>query len=178
MDMIRCPRCAREIPDTSRFCRRCGCAIVWRAELMPPMPPIPQVAPKPTTLKPPTTPRTTKPKACTTGGGGGLFALLALGGMVCFVNYHAVMRPVVRPTPRVNVQPAIPRFPTDPPGHFNYTATPARGAPGRSPWLVPPPPMPQPPTVRIGPSQAPIYWGPYDQGRAWQDRRTRDNDDD
>ena len=32
MEMIRCPRCAREIPDFSHFCRRCGCAIVWRGQ--------------------------------------------------------------------------------------------------------------------------------------------------
>jgi hypothetical protein len=175
MDMIRCPRCAREIPDTSRFCRRCGCAIVWRAELMPPMPPIPQVAPKPTTLKAPVTPRTAKPKACSTGGGGGLFALLALGGMVCFVNYHAVVKPMERPAPRVNFQP-IPRFPTDP-AHYNYTPTPVRTSPSRSPWLVPPPPMPQPPSVRINPRQGPIYWSPGNQGRPWHDDRVRDNDE-
>jgi hypothetical protein len=27
MELVRCPRCAKEIPDVSRFCRRCGCAL-------------------------------------------------------------------------------------------------------------------------------------------------------
>jgi len=176
MDMIRCPRCAREIPDTSRFCRRCGCAIVWRAELLPPMPPNPQVAPKPTTLKPPATPRTITCKGSTTGGGGGLFALLALGGMICFVNYHAVVKPMERPVPRVNFQ-TLPKLPAVPPSHYNYTSTPVRTAPAPSRWPFPTPPMPQPPSVRINPPQAPVYWGPYGQPRGWHDDRTRDNDD-
>ena len=29
MELIRCPRCAKEIPDLSRFCRRCGCSVGW-----------------------------------------------------------------------------------------------------------------------------------------------------
>ena len=28
MDMTRCPRCAKQIPVESRFCRRCGCCVV------------------------------------------------------------------------------------------------------------------------------------------------------
>ena len=27
MDMVRCPRCAKQIPSMSRFCGRCGCAV-------------------------------------------------------------------------------------------------------------------------------------------------------
>jgi hypothetical protein len=115
-----------------------------------------------TTLKASTVQRTVKAKTTTTGGGSGLFALLALGGMICFVNYHAVIRPVVRPTPRVNYQPAIPKFAPGP-QYFNYTGAPARGSSVPPRWVVQPPPMPQPPSIRIEPSQAPVYWGPYGQ---------------
>ena len=31
MELIRCPQCAKEIPDVSRFCRRCGSAVAWGA---------------------------------------------------------------------------------------------------------------------------------------------------
>jgi hypothetical protein len=94
--------------------------------------------------------------------------------MICFVNYHAVMRPVARPATRVNVQPALPQFPPAP-RYFNYTGAPARTPSGRH-WVVPPPPMPQPRSIRVNPPQAPVYWGPYDQGHAWHDGRTRDDD--
>lgn len=33
MDLIRCPQCAKEIPDVSRFCRRCGSAVAWGAAM-------------------------------------------------------------------------------------------------------------------------------------------------
>ena len=33
MELIRCPQCAKEIPDVSRFCRRCGSAVAWGAML-------------------------------------------------------------------------------------------------------------------------------------------------
>jgi len=168
MDMIRCPRCAREIPDTSRFCRRCGCAIVWRAELLPPVIATPQEAPrKPITLNKPLTQRTLKQKSwrCqggSAGGGGGLFALLAMGGMICFVNYHAVVRPV-RPTPTVNF-PTPPTLPMIPRTHISATRVRTTPAPAR--WMMPPaPPVPSRPPVVIEPPQGPIYWGPYDQPR-------------
>ena len=32
MELIRCPRCAKEIPDSSRYCRRCGCTVGWNGD--------------------------------------------------------------------------------------------------------------------------------------------------
>jgi hypothetical protein len=96
--------------------------------------------------------------------------------MICFVNYHAVVKPMERPVPRVNFQP-FPKLPAATPPHYNYTSTPVRTAPAPSRWPFPAPPMPQPPSVRINPPQGPVYWGPYDQRRAWRDDRARDNDD-
>jgi hypothetical protein len=147
--------------------------------MLPPTLPTPLVSQKrPATLKTPaTSSRAARCKASTTGGGGGLFALLALGGMICFVNYHAVLRPVTRPASRVNFQPAIPTLPAIPPARYNYTSNPSRISPAPARWVIPPPPMPQPPSVRIDPPQAPIYWGPYDQSRAWRDGRTRSRDE-
>jgi len=123
MDMIRCPRCAREIPDFSRFCRRCGCAIVWRGQgggAAVTIPPIPAQSNRPTTLgsarqvktaKPP--PNRVKPSVRTSGSGGaGIFAIFAAAGLVCFVNYHAVMRPVSRPAVRHQHLSPLPAMPS------------------------------------------------------------------
>ncbi|MDB5323795.1 MAG: hypothetical protein JWN40_5426 [Phycisphaerales bacterium] len=138
MEMIRCPRCAREIPDFSRFCRRCGCAIVWRAQILPGMiPPLPPVqANRSTTLHNPRQTKAAKPAKpvvrSSGGGGAGVFAIFAAAGLVCFVNYHAVMRPV-RTTPRSGaVRYESPTIPTLPP-EVN------------TPFIVPPPPPSSPP---------------------------------
>lgn len=34
MELIRCPQCAKEIPDVSRFCRRCGSVVAWGASTL------------------------------------------------------------------------------------------------------------------------------------------------
>lgn len=34
--LIRCPRCWKHVPDTSKFCRRCGSALVRAAPVPPP----------------------------------------------------------------------------------------------------------------------------------------------
>jgi hypothetical protein len=124
MEMIRCPRCAREIPDSSRFCRRCGCAIVWRTQRVPAaavaFPPAVQPS-RPATLNTPrqATPASNpKPTVRSSGSGGaGVFAIFAAAGLVCFVNYHAVMRPMRPPTRtgtvRYESSPATPVFPPD-----------------------------------------------------------------
>jgi len=138
MEMIRCPRCAREIPDFSRFCRRCGCAIVWRGQIgAAAIPPIPaQVNRGAVTLgsgrqakpvtKPP--PNRVKPSVRSSGSGGaGIFAIFAAAGLVCFVNYHAVMRPVSTPAVRYQL-PAMPEIGV------------AEGEEVSAPYLAPPPP--------------------------------------
>jgi hypothetical protein len=150
MEMIRCPRCAREIPDFSRFCRRCGCAIVWRGQIgaaaaaaAVAVPPIPTQVNRAITLgsslqakpvKPP--PARVKPSVRSSGSGGaGIFAIFAAAGLVCFVNYHAVMRPVSTP-PRVRYQqiPAMPEMP-------------AEREEVSSPFVVPP--LPAPPSYPV-----------------------------
>jgi hypothetical protein len=122
MDMIRCPRCAREIPDFSRFCRRCGCAIVWRGQIgAATVPPLPATINRTITLgsprqtsgvtSPPAIP--VKPSVRTAGSGGaGIFAILAAAGLVCFVNYHAVMRPMSAPAQRSVRYESEPMFPS------------------------------------------------------------------
>jgi hypothetical protein len=145
MEMIRCPRCAREIPDFSRFCRRCGCAIVWRAQIAPAsiVPPLPHVqAHRVVTLSPPRQAKPAKKPAVRSSGGGGagVFAIFAAAGLVCFVNYHAVMRPVMRtPPPRMGTvryqSPSMPPLPPD------------LNAP---PFLAPPPPPSYPKPLRSG----------------------------
>lgn len=173
MEMIRCPRCAREIPDFSRFCRRCGCAIVWRGQFgAPAVPPIPPVAVqpgRPTTLgnsrsvkavKSPT-PARVKPSVRSGSGGAGIFAIFAAAGLVCFINYHAVMRPVSAPT-RVRYQqiPPMPEMPAEREDIAPYLApTPAPAYPqvppqrnASSSWSrryvpQPPPTVPMPRTA-------------------------------
>ena len=125
MEMIRCPRCAREIPDFSRFCRRCGCAIVWRGQFgapaIPAVPPVALQPSRPTTLgssrqvKAVKSPAArVKPSVRSGSGGAGIFAIFAAAGLVCFINYHAVMRPVSAPT-RVRYQqvPPMPEMTTE-----------------------------------------------------------------
>lgn len=150
MEMIRCPRCAREIPDFSRFCRRCGCAIVWRGQIGAATIPafsnqsFGAAAPT-TTLKKPRETCATRAKAPTVrssgGGGAGVFAIFAAAGLVCFVNYHAVLRPVpapVRSTPAYQT-PAFPEVTTVPP---SYSA-PMRSSAVSSRRYVPTYPMPR-----------------------------------
>jgi hypothetical protein len=127
MDMIRCPRCAREIPDFSRFCRRCVCAIVWRGQVgaAVTIPTIPAQSDRPTmlgsarqvkTAKPASPPPTrVKPSVRTAGSGGaGIFAIFAAAGLVCFVNYHAVMRPMSAPRVRYPQTPSMRAMPAEP----------------------------------------------------------------
>jgi hypothetical protein len=146
MEMIRCPRCAREIPDFSHFCRRCGCAIVWRGQFSGAaagVPPVVEQPYRPTTLGSgrqvkavkASPPARVKPSVRSSGSGGaGIFAILAAAGLVCFVNYHAVMRPVSTPA-RVRYQqiPAMPEMPAE---REDITA---------APYVVPQPPPSYPP---------------------------------
>ena len=115
MELIRCPRCAREIPDSSRFCRRCGCAIVWRNQTTALVAPVPAAGfpTEPMRQSRPTTTAAGRPKTPPTrrsggGGGAGVFAIFAAAGLFFFVNYHVAMRPAMAPRPAPVVTPFSP----------------------------------------------------------------------
>jgi hypothetical protein len=112
MELIRCPRCAREIPEASRFCRRCGCAIAWRigppnVDVAPPAPPR-----RPPTVEKPLAKRVPV-RVCKTssGGGSGIFTLLAVAVFIFFARYHATTRPMTPRTPAAPMLPQQPAFP-------------------------------------------------------------------
>jgi hypothetical protein len=169
MEMIRCPRCAKEIPDVSRFCRRCGSAIAWRPAVPPAViPALPQWGNQARTLTPPR-PARRAPAAVTSGqktGGGsgaGAFAILAAVGMVCFVNHQVRRAVLLPPTPNtVRYQsPALPALPA-PPRPPRVSPPVSYPIPLRSntPGAVRPPVPPSPPgsVIVIQPPTAPWPW--------------------
>jgi hypothetical protein len=188
MEMIRCPRCAKEIPDVSRFCRRCGSAVAWRAA-MPGVvvPPPRERVNRATTLMTVTTPRATRKESIITAGrkpnsgsGAGAFAILAAVGMVCFVNLQVrrgISLPATAvPTPMPHTVryplPAPPRAPRiSPPVSYPIPlrSTAPTGA-------VRPPLPPSPPSgsiIIIEPPAAPWQWDDEEQqGRSARDQRT------
>jgi hypothetical protein len=167
MDIVRCPRCAKEVPDASRFCRRCGCSLAFRSATftapvvppeIPPLPPLPHlydnrrgggVAAATVTRRPAT--RRTPPQAKNaSGGGGGVVVLLGIGA--AFMLAQSSVRPkgwCPPPAPRaVTERPyAYPRSfdrierPTPPVSH----PLPLNGGVHRVPTFRPPP---EPPASR------------------------------
>ena len=107
MELIRCPRCAREIPEASRFCRRCGCAIAWRIGPPPDVAPLPTPPRRSTTVEKPVA-RRVPVTACRTssGGGSGIFTLFAVAVFIFFARHHATMRPMI--VPRAPAAPVLP----------------------------------------------------------------------
>ncbi len=107
VETMRCPRCSKEVADSSRFCRRCGCAFGGSGMSMPPpAPPIREIKPEPRVTKsiprppvmppaivppPPVQPKQTlsyataakaKPAVKSSGGGGWVvLVLIAVGTM-------------------------------------------------------------------------------------------------
>jgi len=203
MDMIRCPRCAREIPDFSRFCRRCGCAIVWRGQAggaAVTIPPIPAQFNRATTLGSArqvkaakltsSPPNRVKPSVRTAGSGGaGIFAIFAAAGLVCFVNYHAVMRPVSKPAVRYQTLPPMPVMPPETEDVSSPFTTPSAAPPsypvplrsnassGYSRRYVPEPPPTVPMPRTTGAPRTPdgiIILPPERYGSSPRDERDRD----
>jgi hypothetical protein len=189
MDMIRCPRCAKEIPDVSRFCRRCGSAVAWRAAMPPVIAPPPPLARmnRATTL---TSPRPAQRESIITAGrksnsvsGAGAFAILAAVGLVCFVNVNvrrAVSLPAT-PAPRIvryplpaqsPALPALPRTPRRVSPPVSYPIPLRSNAPAGS--IRPPlPPSPPPGSIIIvEPPAAPWQWDEDEQERSARDPRT------
>ena len=95
--LVRCPRCWKRVPETSRYCRRCGCAL--------------------TSATPPPLPHS-KSNAAAAGEGGGLAALLGLlmmGGMILIglMLFTAVDQrrcPLAPPPPSASPAPAPDSF--------------------------------------------------------------------
>jgi hypothetical protein len=124
MQSIRCPRCAKEVPEESVFCRRCGCALSHRGSGAPAMPPpvIPpltppvrtksggasvKVAPPPPPVVPPPPPTRVTPAKRpgakkSGGGGGGIVVVLGVIAGVAFFSNKLKPKPVPPPTPVFN----------------------------------------------------------------------------
>jgi hypothetical protein len=104
VETIRCPRCAKELPDHSVFCRRCGCALARRVppqQLMPPI--IPPIAPPTARVQasvqvtpPPPAPRPAKKSS----SGPGIVVILGVIAAVAFFNSRlSVKKPAIAPKP-------------------------------------------------------------------------------
>ena len=155
MELIRCPRCAKEVPANSQFCRRCGYTIAWNIATAP----SPQVAPKAKPLaKPvaaippraahrPTPPTPSKPRK------GGIFGVLAiLGAIIFFSNITRRSNFVPPPSPHYNFPSYTPSFKTtptySPPTYYPPRSNTTTIMPPYVPHTIvipgPPPPAPYP----------------------------------
>lgn len=131
LDLIRCPRCAKQIPTVSRFCRRCGCATLMSIPLPPP-PPIPArvVPPVPSHLVRTPARRTARPTPARQSGGAVPWALVVFAlfmGMNLLRSSRSVHTSPAQPVPAVR---------------WNVTAPPppVRVAPEPTPRQRPKPP--------------------------------------
>jgi hypothetical protein len=208
MELIRCPRCAKEIPDVSRFCRRCGASMGWGlAEGMSPawsdssgagvfadvpvtLASKPELPPKPK-WEPADLPKRRKIEPKRNNGGGACAASIMIGvaAMTFFAHVHRMAtRPVAAPAPVVSPRLIYPpQFQTSP-----AMPAPMRGVSRGIPddaidwrFAPPPPPTPAPPLiVRPGPPRGAWERPSPDvrrQYRGWEDRggeRGRDSRED
>jgi hypothetical protein len=121
MDLIRCPQCAKEIPDVSRFCRRCGSAVAWgaTATAVTSWAGLPRSAwDAARDARPPAVKRNYSDKSqCVKRGGGSAWAASAMIGVAAFMVvshvHRATIGPMIAPRPAVRVSPV--RTPTPPP---------------------------------------------------------------
>ena len=112
MELVRCPRCAKEIPDVSRFCRRCGCALsrygsVGVAAAVMTMP-IACSAPAlswPTGMSAAAPARTAARK--TTGSGRGAFVLLGVMGAGLAFRTMVAPHPIRAPEPVLEYRTSV-----------------------------------------------------------------------
>lgn len=192
MELIRCPRCAKEIPDVSRFCRRCGASMGWGlAEGMSPAawsdasaagvftdvpvtlaskPAEPPPRPKwePAELPRPSR-RKVEPKRTNTGGGAWAASLMI--GVAAVTFFSHVHRMATRPmTPATPVSPRLlfpPQFQNSPvrtaPAPMRGTS---RGIPDEAiDWRFAPPPPP--PTIEAPAPPVIVRPGPPFRG-GWE----------
>jgi hypothetical protein len=120
MELMRCPRCEKEIPDVSRFCRRCGCALsrygsVGAAAAVVMTMPVARAAPAlswPAGMSAASPAHTAAKK--TTGSGRGAFVLLGVMGTGLAFRTLVAPQAVSRPEPvleyRTSVIEATPRY--------------------------------------------------------------------
>jgi hypothetical protein len=154
MDIIRCPRCAKEIPDVSRFCRRCGCALAWRSMAMPAViPPVPGSGGRTRTL---TQAKPARPEPKAGGVGAGTLIIFTVVAAGFLVRHHAVVRPIALPS-EPDIQYMSPPYITPAP-----VQRPMRNSAGSSvvkPQRYPVPQLPTPLGPRvIQPPPAPQPW--------------------
>ena len=102
MDMVRCPRCAKQIPSFSRFCGRCGCAVSRTAGFgMQVPPPVPtqttgeRQQPASSTRNRPLPPRPPAKQ----GSGIGFFILIAIVTALIAMSSRRAARPRSAPPP-------------------------------------------------------------------------------
>lgn len=145
MDILRCPRCAKEIPDTSRFCRRCGSALAWRVGRIV-LPPPPLLVPPPALPRSydrtgaavataPARPPTRRSAAASkkSSGGGGWVILVPIFAGILYFNTS-------RLSARRNTMPATPRpVPSFDSSRYPYNYRPVTPAPTRPPQTYPKP---------------------------------------
>ena len=191
MEMIRCPRCAKEVPDVSRFCRRCGSALAWRTTLSPSVliPSFSQRDNPARTLIPPRPARkaqaamttTTTRKTCA-GDGSGAFALLAAVGMLFFLKSFALRTVSLPPSPPSSVRYQFPALPALPSSSRPPRVSPPVSYPiplrSNTPGAVSPPLPPGPPgsIIVVEPPAAPWPWEVDEYGRPPRVRRSGTNE--
>lgn len=160
MELIRCPRCAKEVPATSQFCRRCGYTIAWNIATAP----SPKIAPsqrpfaKPVAAVPPpraahrpAPPTPSKPRK---SGIFGIFAIL--GAIICFSNLSLRSKPYS--PPRLNTYPSYtPSFNTtptySPPTYYTPRSNSTTIMPPYAPHPIVVPEPPQPPRYPYYPNR-------------------------
>jgi hypothetical protein len=102
MDLIRCPRCAKEVPGSSQFCRRCGYTIAWNLSTAHVAPPRAPCIAKPSPVQPRAA-RRTPPPTPSRPRKSGILAVLAIFGAVYFFSHVALRTRPVSTTPLPNI---------------------------------------------------------------------------
>lgn len=158
MELIRCPRCAKEVPAISQFCRRCGYTIAWNIATAP----SPKVAPsqrpvaRPIAVVPPRAAHRPAPPTPSKPRKSGVLGLLAILGAIFFFSNLSLRSKPYSP-PKLNSYPYYsPSFKTTP----TYSPPPYYVPKGNSmnvipqyvprPMVIPEPPRPPKPSYRPG----------------------------
>jgi len=107
MDMVRCPRCAKQIPSFSRFCGRCGCAVSRTGGFGMQATPLPPMADDRTepAASPGTRPSRPPPKPAS-GMGTFIFILIAIVTALMVMSSRRTARPRSAPPPVRFYQPS------------------------------------------------------------------------
>lgn len=145
MESIRCSRCAKEVPGTSQFCRRCGYTIAWRfagaaQQTLPPLARRAVAAGKTTTLRQPKPARPAPVPRKTSGiGVMGVLAICGAGLFFTRLSHRSISTPTISNYEMVH-SPS--RVTTPPPYSLPMTS--------HSPVVTRVPHLPPPPQI-VGP---------------------------